>query len=603
LLCSKIRPDGARRIRSTKIEEPLALAGISAAALIVLGLLFAFSGGLAQQLGSLALLFLFGLWLVFALSVAEGCSAAWRIPLVTLTVFWALGLAVFNLNNNHIVRTELIPKTKVYWSAAGPQLSFETWVTSRGDRDFYAANGVPYPVLIVAARGGGSYALAEAALFLARMQDRCPIFSQHIFAMSTVSGGSIGGAAFAAYARSHIRNIPWEPCHFGPAKKGPVESRLEAFADADLLSPLIGSALFADLLQRFLPFPISGLDRAHALASAIERSWAAADPATSNPFTEAFVDQWDPTSATPSLLINTTEVESGRRRLISPFPINPSQPADPAWFYDPPGVAPFYREPPLMTANEPVKEDLPLSQAAEISARFPWILPAATLPRGRAALHLVDGGYFDNSGIETALDLMEVLIGLRNAFRRSELPPADPRRNFELYLLIVSGSDTASLSEITGRNTAEELSTPVRALLSAREARGELTAQRVQSIQYLVDSGTGPVATYHVLAPAVFNEQDLPLSLGFQLSKAASDIIGAQLSTPNECMHINPSDAEARQWLRTRTANPQAGRMADLNHSNSCQQCIVTLLLTTGSTHPFIPEAPCDATPRVIARP
>ena len=58
---------------------------------------------------------------------------------------------------------------------------------------------------------------------------------------------------------------------------------------------------------------------------------------------------------------------------------------------------------------------LPLSSAAFISARFPWVSPAATVKVtnpcfGQSDLvRLVDGGYLDNSGVETALGLIERL--------------------------------------------------------------------------------------------------------------------------------------------------------------------------------------------------
>ena len=55
-----------------------------------------------------------------------------------------------------------------------------------------------YPVFIVSAEGGGIYATSAASLFLAKMQERCPEFAEHIFAVSGVSGGSVGASLFNA---------------------------------------------------------------------------------------------------------------------------------------------------------------------------------------------------------------------------------------------------------------------------------------------------------------------------------------------------------------------------------------------------------------------
>src|SRR5262249_39090307 len=111
-------------------------------------------------------------------------------------------------------------------------------------------------------------------------------------------------------------------------------------------------------------------------------------------------------------IINTTEVGSGRRRVIAPFrfaresilflPIGEDFPAD----------------------SEAARiNDLPVSTAAILSARFPWVTPAGTFldyqrdpstgqperDRPLARFRLVDGGYFENSGVATAVDLIRAM--------------------------------------------------------------------------------------------------------------------------------------------------------------------------------------------------
>ena len=58
-----------------------------------------------------------------------------------------------------------------------------------------------YPVFVVSAQGGGLYAAYNTATFLARLIDLCPGFRRHLFAISSVSGGSVGAAVFASALR------------------------------------------------------------------------------------------------------------------------------------------------------------------------------------------------------------------------------------------------------------------------------------------------------------------------------------------------------------------------------------------------------------------
>ncbi len=95
------------------------------------------------------------------------------------------------------------------------QARFQCWLAFRGvttaGADHQALDcsmyGVPppgtagtgkYPVFIIAAEGGGIYAASAAATMLAILQDAVPEFSEHVFAISGVSGGAIGAAIFRA---------------------------------------------------------------------------------------------------------------------------------------------------------------------------------------------------------------------------------------------------------------------------------------------------------------------------------------------------------------------------------------------------------------------
>ena len=98
------------------------------------------------------------------------------------------------------------------------------------------------------------------------------------------------------------------------------------------LGLISAAALFPDLLQRFLPFPIGLFDRSRALDGSIESAWHdmiedavkedASAKAIPSPFERPFLDLWTPAradEAVPALIINTTEVANGYRIVMSPI--------------------------------------------------------------------------------------------------------------------------------------------------------------------------------------------------------------------------------------------------------------------------------------------
>src|SRR5439155_10310858 len=133
------------------------------------------------------------------------------------------------------------------------------------------------------------------------------------------------------------------------------------------------------------------------------------------------------------------------------------------------------------------KIDVPLSTAAHMSARFTYVSPA-----GRFATdgtHVVDGGYFENSGAATALDILrQVNNELRqNAGLRAIIPQIIMISNNPLG--VASGSRDLTMTKQALKNVTrsaaaeaaqrepgtflEDALAPVYALRSTRDARGE----------------------------------------------------------------------------------------------------------------------------------
>jgi hypothetical protein len=143
-----------------------------------------------QALGALTIFNVFVICLVLFLMLLDLLGRRTGIPFITILVIVAVVASVFELNNNHTIRTW---RTAQAFEKPDVVRAFDAWYRSREDRQFYEERNQPYPVYIVAARGGGLYAAYHTAKFLARLQDQCPSFAQHSFAISGVSGGSLGG--------------------------------------------------------------------------------------------------------------------------------------------------------------------------------------------------------------------------------------------------------------------------------------------------------------------------------------------------------------------------------------------------------------------------
>ena len=118
-------------------------------------------------------------------------------------VLFALGAlaVVFSLwNDNHPVR--VLPDTASPPSRAESVGDyFALWLAERTRPGAVATPPMVkgrMPVFIVAAEGGGIRAAYWTGMVLAGIQDRHPAFAGQLFAISGVSGGSLGGAVFAA---------------------------------------------------------------------------------------------------------------------------------------------------------------------------------------------------------------------------------------------------------------------------------------------------------------------------------------------------------------------------------------------------------------------
>lgn len=272
------------------------------------------------------------------------------------------------------------------------------------------SSGVPVtPVYIVAAEGGGSRAAYWTAGVLALLESELPGFAERLMAISSVSGGTVGagvwladwhrrhrpayGSRAAATAEASVAEMsereegPWRPA-----------SAVMATVGSDLLSPLLSGFFFSDLAQQFLPFPVHYWDRSRRLEYALAASYrSAAAQEGYSPLDSASITG---RPLFPMHFINSTVVESGKKGLWAPVV------PDTVHFKGCEDLAAI------------AGRDLRVSTTLVNSARFPIVTPGGSLTdsAGRVRAHLVDGGYYENTGIETAYSLLRSLDPLRRRY-------------------------------------------------------------------------------------------------------------------------------------------------------------------------------------------
>jgi hypothetical protein len=240
---------------------------------------------------------------------------------------------------------------------------------------------------------------------LAKLQDDSGArFGRHLFALSGVSGGSLASGVFTALmADARSGALARAPC-FERNRAAPYQQCMRAVLRRDYLSPTLGYLLYPDMLQRFLPFPVPSFDRARAMEMAWRHGWREA--AGSERMAARFDQLWqgDAGLDVPSLLLNATLVDGGNRVIASDLAIDGRFP-DAYDAYDA-----------MLDLHQ-----MSLASAMHNSARFSYISPAGTVlgcrqgARMAACAHgqerfawgrVIDGGYFENSGVETVRDLL-----------------------------------------------------------------------------------------------------------------------------------------------------------------------------------------------------
>ena len=394
------------------------------------------------------------------------------------------------------------------------------------------------PLMFIATDGGGIKAATWTALVLDCLfseepieGDACPEANPDrfasVFAESGVSGGSFG---LATYTRRAIE----------PDLVSGSDDWIHEVLGEDFVSPSLAWQLFVEVPRVWLQFD-TGMDRAEVLERGWEQGWPGGGGSgkSRGPLADGFRRLWLENDHMPVLLLNGFTVqdgckfvsmpidgngaESGSWNCLIPHEITPE--ADPA--AGRPGFASGSRSLTDILCGDAT--DVRMSTAALLSARFPFVSPSGRFKHcgEERAVNVVDGGYGDNSG---AGSIVELLASLRPVINAHNSDPTSPYCIVPVMLQIQNGygpnPDVASVRQ-------SELTAPIKGIIKAPTG---FTVWQRNAAQLAVleplpgtaaDGGPERQGVYALVHPFTHPGAEAPL--GWTLSDEAEDDLRVQL--------------------------------------------------------------------------
>jgi hypothetical protein len=411
-------------VRKLSTETLLGAAVLLAINAAMFGLLARDPVGGAHWIGTAGILLLaFSGWVVIgSAAVHLGYRFFYRrwwpctTPFLIALALTLLAGSVWRDGDHALRRLDCERQTCAEWPEQTIHDHFDAWIAGRGGAQ-------DLPVVIISAEGGGLRAAYWTASVLGHLSETVPGFACHVYAVSGASGGSVGAAVWVALLSERV---PDDPAACGERRPTPdLVAPAQRVLGQDLLAPVIGALLTRDLVGHYWPLPWG--DRADAFERGLDAAWQRrheperAAPAGGLSFADDFRALWGRQRLRvelPSLFVNASRASNGGPATLSNLDWEAralfarASPTEP----DPEKL----RSHPL---RRRLAHPIPISTALHLGARFPIVSPPATLHcptaatdgadcaqrAGRVWDTISDGGYFDNSGAFTALELRGLL--------------------------------------------------------------------------------------------------------------------------------------------------------------------------------------------------
>jgi len=347
-----------------------------------------------------------------------------RIRLPVLTTLLVVSLLTGFVGTDH--EFVVVDKTTGNASSLSPSDVIHSWESGPRRKNSKT-------ITIVATAGGGIRAAAWTADVMTRLQEHCGgNLSSSLLLVSSVSGGSVGSMFVVGPYSSMTGDYPTSDADLNPIRFNAARSSLSAVGWGLAYPDLVRAApLFGSLVPQTL-------DRGWSLENAWATAWRNASQ--DQPFMGVWRD--DVRAGTrPAVIFNATVSESGERFLIA----STRAPSD--------GTVQLFD---LFPGS-----DIRVATAARLSASFPYVSPLARSSIGptASAYHVGDGGYYDNSGLLSAVEW------LRGA--------ADAVHGYQVLLILIDAKPETPKTGSTW-SWQKQIIGPIETLLHVRTSSQEL---------------------------------------------------------------------------------------------------------------------------------
>jgi hypothetical protein len=322
--------------------------------------------------------------LLFSYLLALGNK--WRIQIITILLFVCVAGSVNWISDFHHV--EVVQKKDAKRDSL--EVYVRNWLDSNQTAiaDYAKTDSSGYPVFFVNSYGGGIRASAWASMVVGALDEKVlkgsagnlkDDFQHHVFSYSGASGGTIGFSLLCAFRASGIK--PDSMLY----RKDYLTGNVVGIFGRDMLMSVLGKKWYPDRarLQEMI------------LTNSLQNNYKVN-------YDMLLTDLY-PLGATkvPLLFSNTYDINTGMKGIVAPVLLRES---------DFPSVV-FIQD--LIPG-----EDLPLSAASFLSARFPFVSPTGKFDEQH---HFTDGGTLENSGAQTSLQVIEVFERVSHEAKYSNL--------------------------------------------------------------------------------------------------------------------------------------------------------------------------------------
>jgi hypothetical protein len=418
----------------------------------------------------------------------------------------------FNGNKNvRLVNTSADPGIKI-------TNYYNLWYPKAGAS--VSATDTRKPLVIVLSEGGGIRAAYWSAQFLARIHRDYPHFRNYLFCISGVSGGSFGATVFDSLLDYYDHHS--QESQGSEPPKSVMQQNITDIVGKDFLSPTIACMFTREAVQLMVPFPIHSFDHAKVFEETWELTWQNVMMGDST-FGVPFLSLWRNNSI-PPVFLNVTQVENGYPVVVSNLKLDANLISKPdsapmdnqSDFYLP---RDFYND----ILND-ASSDVRISTASLLSARFPYVGPAGTLTgKNGNNIGLVDGGYFDNTGANTAY---QVLLNLKEWYEK-EKNLSIYRTNIKPVIVYLKNGMQTADKKTSGQTMLYQLFAPIDTFMQVRDA---YAVNNLLKLNEFINLYQGEFITYSLQKDE--NDQTA-IPLGWALSRKA------QMEIDNRVEEIN----------------------------------------------------------------